>query len=129
MERKTFKNLGKIIMALAVVICAVVIANGVRVHADNGETVRVTNAKELTAAMKNAEVGTIILRTQVYQTITIKANKASKNQFLIIDAPNTVITNKAVFANINIFCIFAKYDEMRIPHRYEQSGECCSGSL
>ena len=102
MERKTFKNLGKIIMALAVVICAVVIANGVRVHADNGETVRVTNAKELTAAMKNAEVGTIILRTQVYQTITIKANKASKNQFLIIDAPNTIITNKAVFANINI---------------------------
>ena len=53
MERKTFKNLGKIIMALAVVICAVVIANGVRVHADNGETVRVTNAKELTAAMKH----------------------------------------------------------------------------
>ncbi len=102
MSKKTFRTFGKLFMALAVVLFAVIAVNTIRVKADNGETVRVSTAKELKAAMKNAEVGTIIFRTKAYQTVTIKADKAAKSKSLIIDAPNTSFTNKAVFYNINI---------------------------
>lgn len=87
---------------LAIVLVAVNIICSVRAHADNGATDRVSSSKELKAAMNNADVGTIIFRTQKYMTLTIKNNKAAAEKFLIIDAPNASITNKAVFAGINI---------------------------
>ena len=93
MSKKTFRTFGKLFMALAVVLFAVIAINTIRVKADNGETVRVSTAKELKAAMKNAEVGTIIFRTKAYQTVTIKSDKAAKSKSLIIDAPNTSFTN------------------------------------
>ena len=110
MNKKLFKSLGKFIVAMAVVLTAIIIAGGVRVHADNGKTVRVSTAKELKAAIKNADVGTIIFRTNAYIKVTIKANKAAKGKSLIIDAENAVITNKAVFADINI-CSAKQYIE------------------
>ena len=103
MNKKLFKSLGKLIAVLAVALTVIVIAGGVRVHADNGETVRVSTAKELKAAIKNADVGTIIFRTKAFLNVTIKADKAAKGKSLIIDAENAVITNKAVFADINIY--------------------------
>lgn len=97
-----WKIIGKTLLTLAIVLVAVNITCSVRIHADNGETVRVSSSKELKAAMNNTAVGTIIFRTQKYMTLTIKNNKAAAEKFLIIDAPNASITNKAVFAGINI---------------------------
>ena len=102
MNKKLSKTLARLIAVFAVVLTAMIVSNGVRVHADNGETVRVSTAKELKAAIKNADVGTIILRTEAYIDITIKADKAAKSKSLIVDAKNADITNKAVFADINI---------------------------
>ena len=89
-------------MAFAAALLTVVIAGGILANAKSGQTVRVSTVKELNAAIKKADVGTIILRTQAYNTIKIKAVKEAKEKFLIIDAPNASITNKAVFAEINI---------------------------
>lgn len=102
MNKKLNKTLFRLIAVFAVVLTAMIVSNGIRVHADNGETVRVSTAKELKAAIKNADVGTIIIRTEAYIDITIKADKAAKSKSLIVDAKNADITNKAVFADINI---------------------------
>ncbi|MBR4344051.1 MAG: hypothetical protein IKP88_15360 [Lachnospiraceae bacterium] len=93
---------GKIIAALSIVLFLVAIATGVKVYAGVGETVRVSTEKQLKAAMKNADVGTIIFRTNAYINVTIKSAKGSDEKFLIIDAPYASFTNKAVFAEINI---------------------------
>ena len=81
-----WKIIGKTLLTLAIVLVAVNITCSVRIHADNGETVRVSSSKELKAAMNNTAVGTIIFRTQKYMTLTIKNNKAAAEKFLIIDA-------------------------------------------
>ncbi|MBR4343556.1 MAG: hypothetical protein IKP88_12790 [Lachnospiraceae bacterium] len=99
---KKIITFGKLFAIIAVVVAAIIINGSISVHADNGETVRVSTAKELKAAIKNADVGTIIFRTKAYINVTIKADTAAKGKSLIIDAPNASITNKAVFANINI---------------------------
>ena len=103
MSKKAIKSLGRLIAVMAVILTAMILSGSIRVHADNGETVRVSTSKELKAAIKNADVGTIILRTNAYLDITIKADKAAKTKTLIIDAKNAVITNKAVFADISIY--------------------------
>ena len=93
---------GKIIAALSMVLFLVVIATGVKAYAGSGEIVRVSTEKQLKAAMKNADVGTIIFRTRAYINVTIKSVKGSEEKFLIIDAPDASFNNKAVFAGINI---------------------------
>lgn len=110
MSKKLFRILSGLIMTLAVVLISVLMINSVHVKADNGETVRVSTAKELKAAMKKADIGTIIFRTRAYLTFTIKADKLAKSKSLIIDAPNASITNKAVFSNINL-CKVKSYTE------------------
>ena len=102
MKEKCYKGLGRLVVALAIALFATVFIGTTHVYADNGETVRVSTAKQLNAAIKNPDVGTIIFRTQAYITLTIKQNKAASTKFLIVDAPNATITNKAVFADINI---------------------------
>ena len=102
MNKKVITALGKLITLIAVAVAAVIISSGIHVHADNGETVRVKTAKELKAAIKDANVGTIILRTEAFLDITIKSAKSTKSKSLIIDAKNANITNKSVFADINI---------------------------
>ena len=93
---------GKIIAALSIVLFMVMMAAGVKVYAESGKTVRVSTEKQLKKAMKNADVGTIIFRTEAYINVTIKSVKGSDEKFLIIDAPNASFNNKAVFAEINI---------------------------
>ena len=80
-------------------------AHTVGANADSGETVRVRTAKELNAAIGRSDVGTIILRTESNVSITIKSADAAGTKNLIVDSPNAVITNKAVFANINIISV------------------------
>ncbi len=99
---KRFSNVfGKLITVLAVVL-VVLIASNVPVKAEEGKTVRVSTAKQLKAAIKDADVGTIIFRTNVYAKVTIKAVAGSEEKFLIVDAPNVTFVNKAVFAGIEI---------------------------
>lgn len=93
---------GKIIATLSIAFFIVIISAGVKIHAEAGETVRVSTEKQLRAAMKNADVGTIIFRTCAYINVTIKSVKGSDEKFLIIDAPNASFNNKALFAEINI---------------------------
>ena len=102
MNKKAITALGKLMALIALALTAVIVSSGIRVHADNGEIVRVKTAKELKAAIKDSNVGTIILRTNAYIDITIKANNATKTKELIVDAKNANITNKAVFEGINI---------------------------
>ena len=100
--RKVLTNLGKCLLALAIVLSAVVLIGGYHIHAGEGKTVRVSTAKQLKKAMKSADTGTIILRTEAYISVTIKADKAAADKFLIIDAKNAKIVNKAVFSGIEI---------------------------
>ena len=96
------KCIGKILMALVIVISAVMLIEGYSIHAAEGKTVRVSTAKQLKKAIKNEDVGTIILRTKAYITITIKADKAAADKFLIVDAAHVNVVNKAVFAGIEV---------------------------
>ena len=102
MIKKITKVFGRLFVVFAVALAAVIICSGVGVHADNGDTVRVSTAKELKSAIKNANVGTIIFKTDAFLNVTIKADKKAKGKSLIIDAENSIITNKAVFADIDI---------------------------
>ena len=102
MKEKSFRSISKALFAFAVALLAVIVINAVPVNADNGKTVRVSTAKELKAALKKADVGTVIFRTQAYIDVTIKANKAAKEKSIIVDAPNANIVNKATFAHLNI---------------------------
>ena len=104
------KCIGKKLMALVVVISAVMLMEGYSTHAGEGKTVRVSTAKQLKKAIKNEDVGTIILRTKAYITITIKADKAAADKFLIVDAAHVNVVNKAVFAGIEIRSV-NKYTE------------------
>lgn len=104
------KCIGKILMALVIVISAVMLMEGYSIHAGEGKTVRVSTAKQLKKAIKNEDVGTIILRTKAYITITIKADKAAADKLLIVDAANVNVVNKAVFAGIEIRSV-NKYTE------------------
>ncbi len=102
MDKKTIKKVGMLFAIAALILTAVIIRGSIRVFADNGETVRVSTAKQLKAAIKRADVGTIIFRTEAYINVTIKADENAKTKSLIIDAPNVNFTNKAVFSDIKI---------------------------
>ena len=104
------KCIGKILMALVIIISAVMLIEGYSTHAGEGKTVRVSTAKQLKKAIKNEDVGTIILRTKAYITITIKADKAAEDKFLIVDSDHVNVVNKAVFAGIEIRSV-NKYTE------------------
>ena len=104
------KCIGKLLMALVIIISAVMLIEGYSIHAAEGKTVRVSTAKQLKKAIKNEDVGTIILRTKAYITITIKADKAAADKFLIVDAAHVNVVNKAVFAGIEIRSV-NKYTE------------------
>ena len=95
-------SIAKMLVAFISVIAMVLIVNTVQVRAYSGETVRVSNAKEMQAAIKQKDVGTIIFRTEAQISITIKSADAAKNIELIVDAPFATVTNKAVFRRINI---------------------------
>jgi hypothetical protein len=102
MKTKTNKIFIKTAVALMFVLFAVIFAGKNDAEAKTTDVVRVSTQKELNAAMKNADVGTIILRSQMYGRITIKRSKAAAEKFLIVDMPNALIENKAVFAEIGI---------------------------
>ena len=102
MKGKKLDFCGKIVLTFVLILFAVIAAGRVNVYADGGEMVRVSTVKQLKKAMKNPDVGVIILRTEAYTNITINPVKGSEEKFITIDAPNANITNKAVFAGISI---------------------------
>ncbi|MBP5331554.1 MAG: hypothetical protein J6Y89_06850, partial [Lachnospiraceae bacterium] len=72
-----------------------------QVRAAAKTTVRVATSKQLKSALKDPNVGTIILRTATVDPITISSKKAKKKN-LIVDAEESVITNKTKFKSITI---------------------------
>ena len=102
MNLKSLKRTGKIMTVLAIMVIALVVAAKVPVHAEDGKTVRVSTLKQLKAAINSDDADIIIFRTQAHLNIIIKQMKAAKSKTLIIDAPQTEITNKAVFKEIQI---------------------------
>lgn len=101
--KKTF--LHKLVLALAFTFSFLLIVMAFKTdsaEAKQKKTVRVSTEEELNKAVKDSDVGTIIFRTQAYISITIKENKKAASKFLIVDAPNAVITNNAVFSYIYI---------------------------
>ena len=103
MSKKSLKTLGMLLVVVAIVSSVLIIYGNISVYADNGETVRVSTEKQLKAAIKNADVGTIIFRTNAYINVKIKADENAKSKSLVIDAPHVNFTNKAVFSDINIY--------------------------
>ena len=103
MSKKSLKTLGMLLVVVAIVSSVLIIYGNISVYADNGETVRVSTAKQLKAAIKNANVGKIIFRTDAYINVKIKADENAKSKSLVIDAPHVNFTNKAVFSDINIY--------------------------
>ena len=102
--------LGKALMTVALALFTIFIIKVCPVHAETRETVTVNNSKQLKAAMKNPEVGTIILNTEAYINITIKNVKGAEDKALTIMAPNASINNKAVFDQIDIVSV-GRYKE------------------
>ena len=100
--RKLLTSIGRGILALAIILSAVMLISGYHIHAEEAKTVRVSTAKQLKKAMKSEDVGTIIFRTEAYINVTIKADSAAADKFLIIDAENAKVVNKAVFSGIEI---------------------------
>ncbi|MBR4343502.1 MAG: hypothetical protein IKP88_12510 [Lachnospiraceae bacterium] len=97
--KKIFK---KLILVLVISLVLPIFFQGtVEVQAASKKTVRVATEKQLKTALKNLKVGTIVLRTGTYNTITIKSSKA-QNKKIIIDAPNAIITNTAKFKTVEI---------------------------
>ena len=97
-------NYKRIIISLIIILSLVLpvfVTDTVKAHAASKKTVRVATEKQLKSALKNSKVGTIILRTQTYNAITINSKKAKKKN-IIIDAPNAVITNKSRFKSIEL---------------------------
>ena len=70
-----------------------------KISAADEKTVRVTTQKELNKALKDSSIDTVILRTDTYDSITISSKKAKKKK-LIVDAPNSIIVNKAKFKSV-----------------------------
>ena len=103
--RKTLSVLGKLLVTFICMFAMIMIIDNASVRADSGETVRVSTAKELKAAIKKADVGTVIFRTYANISVTIKSAAGAKNKELIVDAPNATVTNKAVFSRINIISV------------------------
>ena len=104
MINKTLRKLSKFIAAIVIAITVIIICIPQDVQAASGKTASVTvsTAKKLKSAMKKSNVGVIIFKTDAYMKLTIKNVKAAKTKKLIIEAPNTDIINKAVFADIEI---------------------------
>ncbi|MBR6475505.1 MAG: hypothetical protein IKS98_08645 [Lachnospiraceae bacterium] len=96
------KRVAKILMLMVVMLLVIGAVKESNVQAANGKTVRVSTAKAIKKAINNPDVGTIIFRTEAYINVTIKANKSAAEKFLIIDADNANVVNKAVFAGIEI---------------------------
>ena len=96
------KHFSKALLMFIAVLVVAFFAHEIPVRANYDETVRVSTSKQLTAAINNDKVGTIILRTEADINITIKANKEAYKKILIIDAPRVHITNKAKFFYIII---------------------------
>ena len=89
------------LLVLLLAVC-VIISASVKSHAAGKKTVRVTSQEELVEAINNSKVGTIILRGQTCDKITIASNKKAKSKKLIVDASNAQIVNKAKFKSITI---------------------------
>ena len=102
MTKTPFRTISKLIAVLVIVLTALIICIPQDVQAASGKTVTVSTAKKLKSAMKKSNVGVIIFKTNAYTKLTIKNVKTAKTKRLIIEAPNTDIINKAVFADIEI---------------------------
>ncbi|MBQ5933866.1 MAG: hypothetical protein IJL55_09195 [Lachnospiraceae bacterium] len=102
MTKTPFRTKSKLIAVLVIVLTALIICIPQDVQAASGKTVTVSTAKKLKSAMKKSNVGVIIFKTNAYTKLTIKNVKTAKTKRLIIEAPNTDIINKAVFADIEI---------------------------
>lgn len=102
MTKTPFRTISKLIAVLVIVLTALIICIPQDVQAASGKTVTVSTAKKLKSAMKKSNVGVIIFKTNAYTKLTIKNVKAAKTKKLIIEAPNTDIINKAVFADIEL---------------------------
>lgn len=92
---------GKIFAVVLVLAFIVTLADPFSVKAAAKKTVRVATQKELNKALKNSKVGTIILRTNTVDPISITSTKSTKKK-LIVDASYSVITNNAVFKSVTV---------------------------
>ena len=99
--RRLLKNIIIVTLLLFSLVLPVFIQESVEAQAASKKTVRVSTQKQLNSALKNSKVKTIVLRTGTYKDITINSDK-SENKKIVIDAPNAVITNTAVFKSVEI---------------------------
>ena len=99
--KRFIKYLSTLIAIALVAVLTVGIIGPVKAQAASKKTVRVVTQKELNKALKKSNVGTVILRTQTYDSITISSKKAKKKN-IIIDAPYANIENKSKFKSIEV---------------------------
>ena len=92
----------KPIICLALLALCIIITSAVKGHAAGKKTVRVTTQDELVDAINNANVGTIILRSETRDAITIASNENAKGKKIVIDVPYATVTNKAKFKYITV---------------------------
>ncbi len=101
MKKRIMGFLAKAVaFALALVLVSLTAAP-LSARAAAKKTVRVATQKELKKALRNSKVGTIILRTDTVDPITITSTKAKKKN-LIVDAPYSAITNTAKFKSVTV---------------------------
>jgi enterochelin esterase-like enzyme/uncharacterized protein YqkB len=72
------------------------------VQAATRKTVTVGTQKKLEAALKNAQVGEIIISTKSKVTLTIPKTKGSSSKSLVVKAANATIVNNGTFKAITV---------------------------
>ena len=80
--KKRINVLAKVSVMAICIMLALVFISTVSVKAESNDTVRVSTAKELTAAIQNKDVEVIYLRTDAYIDIIINADKAAAKDLI-----------------------------------------------
>ena len=102
MKKRNSRFSIKPFICLLMLALTIIITASVTVHAAAKKTVRVTTQQELIDAINDSSVGTIVLKTETRDSITIPSNKNAKSKKLQVVAPYSVITNKAKFKSITL---------------------------
>lgn len=100
--KKTIKNFCRLIALALAVILTVSLADIVPAIAQDSGFKVVYTLKQLKKAMKSKDAGSIVFRTEVYDSLTIPSVKAAKNKDLYIVAPNVKLKNKSKFNTITV---------------------------
>ena len=103
MKKGTFTWLRSwVLKAISLVLAFIVIAGSLPSEAATEKNIKVKTKKKLLTEIDKTAETTITFTTSKSLKITIPANDSCRNKKLIVNAPNAILTNKAVFKEVTL---------------------------